>query len=189
MRERRDRAGFALEARERLGVIGKLLGNTLIATSRPRRRSFARYTSPMPPAPRGARTSYRSRRVRETRVTRGTFTTDSPTPAGPTAALFRQDFPPIADPSGDFLGVEVLEKRNRELARKAEHLFELSDLDGGPARGPQARDDAVDGVAGDQPAARKANDRPAFDQVAEQSFDDLLAVMDELRDFGRRGRR
>ena len=29
MRERRDRAGFALEARERLGVIGKLLGKHL----------------------------------------------------------------------------------------------------------------------------------------------------------------
>ena len=29
-------------------------GSTLTATSRPRRVSFARYTSPMPPAPTGA---------------------------------------------------------------------------------------------------------------------------------------
>src|SRR5258705_10087846 len=38
-------------------------GSTLTATSRPRRVSRARYTSPMPPAPRSARISYGPRRV------------------------------------------------------------------------------------------------------------------------------
>src|SRR6266581_906779 len=38
-------------------------GSTLIATSRPSRVSRARYTSPMPPFPMGARISYGPRRV------------------------------------------------------------------------------------------------------------------------------
>src|SRR5262245_10729965 len=38
-------------------------GSTLIATSRPSRVSRARYTSPIPPAPRGPRTSHGPRRV------------------------------------------------------------------------------------------------------------------------------
>ena len=37
--------------------------STLTATSRPSRSSFARYTSPIPPAPRGDRISYGPRRV------------------------------------------------------------------------------------------------------------------------------
>ena len=43
-------------------------GRTFSATSRPRRVSRARKTSPMPPAPRGARTSYAPRRVPAERV-------------------------------------------------------------------------------------------------------------------------
>src|SRR5262245_38931653 len=43
-------------------------GRTLIATSRPRRGSFARYTSPMPPAPRGPAISYGPSRVPEESV-------------------------------------------------------------------------------------------------------------------------
>ena len=35
----------------------KMAGRTLIATSRPSRGSFARYTSPIPPAPSGERIS------------------------------------------------------------------------------------------------------------------------------------
>src|SRR4029077_13203652 len=38
-------------------------GSTLMATVRSRRVSRARYTSPIPPAPMGARTSYGPRRV------------------------------------------------------------------------------------------------------------------------------
>src|SRR5688500_197302 len=47
----------------RSGSVEKAAGSTLIATSRPRRASRARYTSPMPPAPSGPRISYAARRV------------------------------------------------------------------------------------------------------------------------------
>jgi hypothetical protein len=44
----------ALEAREALGVVpASAVGGTLSATSRPRCRSRARYTSPMPDAESG----------------------------------------------------------------------------------------------------------------------------------------
>jgi hypothetical protein len=51
-----------VESRNRTGFAGKTLGelalDTLIATSRFSRESWARYTSPMPPAPMGAAISY-----------------------------------------------------------------------------------------------------------------------------------
>src|SRR6266540_2972037 len=43
-------------------------GRTLIATSRPSFVSFARYTSPIPPAPRGERISYGPKRVPAARL-------------------------------------------------------------------------------------------------------------------------
>jgi len=46
-----DGPGFLLEPAEALRIGGKDVGRTLTATSRPRRASRARYTSPMPPAP------------------------------------------------------------------------------------------------------------------------------------------
>ena len=49
MIQRRERLGFALESREPLGIRANASGRTLIATSRPRFVSRARYTSPMPP--------------------------------------------------------------------------------------------------------------------------------------------
>ena len=57
MGQRGDRLGLALEARERVGVGGQRAGRTLTATSRPSCASRARYTSPIPPAPSGARIS------------------------------------------------------------------------------------------------------------------------------------
>src|SRR5215468_7027326 len=47
----------------RSGSLEKAAGRILIATSRLSRVSRARYTSPIPPAPRGARISYGPRRV------------------------------------------------------------------------------------------------------------------------------
>src|SRR5262245_61888432 len=41
-----------------MGSFARFSGKTLIATSRPRRVSFARYTSPMPPAPSALVISY-----------------------------------------------------------------------------------------------------------------------------------
>ena len=49
--------------RRRSGSAATSSGRTLIATSRPRRGSRARYTAPMPPAPRSSATSYGPRRV------------------------------------------------------------------------------------------------------------------------------
>ena len=55
MRERRDRLRLALEPRQRVGIRGRRdWGRTLTATSRSSFVSRARYTSPIPPAPRGA---------------------------------------------------------------------------------------------------------------------------------------
>jgi hypothetical protein len=51
MIERRDAFGLALEALARIGVLGDLRRENLIATVRSSRVSRARYTSPMPPAP------------------------------------------------------------------------------------------------------------------------------------------
>src|ERR1041385_3743076 len=44
--------------RKRSGSCVNVGGRTLMATSRPKRVSFARYTSPMPPAPMAPSTSY-----------------------------------------------------------------------------------------------------------------------------------
>src|SRR5215470_17411406 len=52
----------------RSGFCENEAGRTLIATSRPRRGSLARYTSPIPPAPRGETISYGPRRVPAERV-------------------------------------------------------------------------------------------------------------------------
>src|SRR5664280_603994 len=49
----------------------KSSGRTLSATARSRRASFARYTSPIPPAPRGERISYGPSRVPEARLIGG----------------------------------------------------------------------------------------------------------------------
>ena len=57
MGQRGDGPGFAFEPGERLRIAGQLRGQNLIATSRPRRVSRARKTSPMPPRPRGATSS------------------------------------------------------------------------------------------------------------------------------------
>jgi hypothetical protein len=57
MRQRRDGLRLSLEARQRIGVVATAAGSTLIATSRSSFESRARYTSPIPPAPRGDRTS------------------------------------------------------------------------------------------------------------------------------------
>ena len=53
MRERRDRQSLALEPRQGVGIAASDCGSTLIATSRFSFESRARYTSPIPPAPRG----------------------------------------------------------------------------------------------------------------------------------------
>ena len=53
MIQRAGRAGFLFKRRKRSRSRLKELGKTLIATSRPNRGSRARYTSPIPPAPRG----------------------------------------------------------------------------------------------------------------------------------------
>src|SRR5262245_1026767 len=54
-------------------------GSTLIATVRPRRVSVALYTSPIPPAPRGAMTSYGPSRVPGASATlRGRFYRENP---------------------------------------------------------------------------------------------------------------
>ena len=45
----RDEPRFPLEAREAVGIVGERRRSTLTATSRPRRVSRARYTSPMAP--------------------------------------------------------------------------------------------------------------------------------------------
>ena len=55
--ERRDRLRLALEALAALLVLGEAGGRILTATPRSRRVSLARQTSPMPPAPIGARSS------------------------------------------------------------------------------------------------------------------------------------
>jgi hypothetical protein len=52
-----EEVGFAAEPREALLVAREVGRRTLIATSRPSFVSRARYTSPMPPAPTGARIS------------------------------------------------------------------------------------------------------------------------------------
>ena len=53
MVERGEDLRFALEPREAIGIVGeRQAGSTLIATSRFSFVSRARYTSPMPPAPR-----------------------------------------------------------------------------------------------------------------------------------------
>src|SRR5262249_30907013 len=49
--------------RRRSASAEREVGRTLIATSRPSRVSRARYTSPMPPVPRGETTSYGPRRL------------------------------------------------------------------------------------------------------------------------------
>ena len=51
--------------RNRSGSLANASGRTLMATSRPSLVSRARYTSPMPPAPSGARISYGPSLVRE----------------------------------------------------------------------------------------------------------------------------
>jgi hypothetical protein len=51
--ERGEQLCFTLEAGEALRILRQLGGSTLIATSRSSFASVARYTSPMPPAPRG----------------------------------------------------------------------------------------------------------------------------------------
>ena len=71
MIQRRQRLGFALEARQPLGICAKASGRTLIATWRPRFVSVARYTSPMPPTPIWAVISYGPRRVPAVRATAG----------------------------------------------------------------------------------------------------------------------
>ena len=63
MVQRRQRLRLALEPRDPVGVAGKRYGQILSATSRSRRVSRARYTSPMPPAPRCAMTSKTPMRV------------------------------------------------------------------------------------------------------------------------------
>ena len=55
--ERGERLRFTLEAGEALRVVDERLRQDFSATSRPSRVSRARYTSPMPPAPRSARIS------------------------------------------------------------------------------------------------------------------------------------
>ncbi len=62
------RLGLLLEATQPLFVLRKLDGRTLIATSRFSRGSFARYTSPIPPAPTVERISYGPSRVPGERV-------------------------------------------------------------------------------------------------------------------------
>ena len=62
MIQRREDFGFALEARDAVGVSAKTSRRTLMATSRPSRVSRARYTSPIPPAP-SPRISYAPSRV------------------------------------------------------------------------------------------------------------------------------
>src|SRR5713226_5452689 len=57
--KRRRRSGSALNA----------AGSTLMATSRPRRESWARYTSPMPPLPMSERSSYGPRRAQRVKGT------------------------------------------------------------------------------------------------------------------------
>jgi hypothetical protein len=49
--ERGDGAGFLLEAAQAVASCEKDSGSSFNATSRPRRASRARYTSPLPPAP------------------------------------------------------------------------------------------------------------------------------------------
>ena len=56
VRQRGYRFSFLLKADQGIAVAGEV--RTLMATSRSRRESFARYTSPIPPAPIGARISY-----------------------------------------------------------------------------------------------------------------------------------
>ena len=40
-----------------------------------------------------------------------------------------RDLPPISDAASDLRGVEILEQRNRQLSRQAEHLLELADVE------------------------------------------------------------
>ena len=64
MVERGERLRFALEPRQPLGIVRKRRrAATFSATSRLSFVSRARYTSPMPPAPRAERISYGPRRV------------------------------------------------------------------------------------------------------------------------------
>jgi hypothetical protein len=55
--ERCQQAGFTLQARPPVRVEGEAFRSTFRATSRPRRVSRARYTSPMPPVPVSSSTS------------------------------------------------------------------------------------------------------------------------------------
>jgi hypothetical protein len=57
MGQRRQHLRFALEPGETFGIVGEVIGQDLEPTSRCRRASRARYTSPMPPAPSSAITS------------------------------------------------------------------------------------------------------------------------------------
>ena len=59
---------FPLEPRQPVGIAGERLRQDFNATSRFNRVSRARYTSPIPPAPRGAMISYGPRRVPEARL-------------------------------------------------------------------------------------------------------------------------
>ena len=72
--------GFLLEAAQAVRVGGRDSGRTLMATSRSRRVSCARYTSPIPPAPSGERISYCPRIVPGVRGMRGSedYTLGSP---------------------------------------------------------------------------------------------------------------
>lgn len=63
-----DGARLAVEAPTEVGVVGEVRGEILTATVRSSRVSFARYTSPIPPAPQGDRISYGPSRVPELRA-------------------------------------------------------------------------------------------------------------------------
>src|SRR5512141_1144346 len=136
----------------------------------------------MPPAPSGERTSYRPRRVRDTRPTARSFTQEL---AVGTSA--RQHLPAVADPPRDLLGVQVLEKRNREAAGQPENLLELPDVEASPPRGPQAGDDVLDALLCDEPSAGQADERAPLDQIPDESVHHLRTMPDDLGDFPRRG--
>src|SRR2546426_10630719 len=63
MIEQRQELRFAFDRARRSGSDATDVSRTLMATSRQSFVSRARYTSPMPPAPRGAAISYVPRRV------------------------------------------------------------------------------------------------------------------------------